>query len=89
MGIRSHQTKDAIGNAAPLQQHIVLDPVGSHCPLDIQPVRIVIGWLVVGCQKGGGPAAAFGHGAEHFSKTSPGMVELMVAHSRHHSPSHP
>ena len=79
VGVHPHQAEQAVGDSAPLQEHVVLNPVGRHGAQDVQLVRIAGGWLVVGHKEGGSRIAAFHHGVEHIGKAGPGVVKLVVA----------
>ena len=80
VGVRSHQAENAVRHVAPLQQHILPHAAGGHCPLDVQPVGVIRGGLVVCHQQGGQLVAAGRRGLEHLGKAGPLVVKLVVSH---------
>ena len=81
VGVLPHEPEDPIDDPAPLQEHMVLDVVGGHGPLDVQLIGTVCGGLIVGHQKGRGLFSAAHHSMEHLGEARPPVVELVVAHS--------
>ena len=48
VGVLTKDAEDAVGHTAPLQQGVVRHAVGSHGPLDVQLIRVVVRRPVVG-----------------------------------------
>ena len=79
IGVDTHQTENAVGHPTPLQEHVVLHPVGRHRPLDIQLVGVIIGGLVVCHEQSRHRIPAGAGGGKHPGKAQSLVVKLVVS----------
>ena len=76
IGVHPGDAKDHVGHAAPLQDSVILHPVGVQ---SIPGLFIPLGRQIVGIHNGGQRVPAVHSGVEHIGQAGGAVVKLMVA----------
>ena len=81
MGVLTHESKDAISDSVPFQNHRLPNAIPIHGPQDPPLIRIVRCGPVVGVQQNRKRTAAVRGRLQHGSQARPRVVKLVVAQS--------